>query len=129
MWEELAVTLDTAINSLSANHAYLKTLYFACTRHICFIVSLGKMTVAVLDRPFSEFQSEKFLTFIPIKSYCLIRPIENSLGINWGRFNPGAKDIVPVPTTETHFRCSHHKYTLLYRMSCGFVQGIKIMKN
>ena len=124
MWEELAGTLDTAINSLSANHAYLKTLYFACTRHICFIVSLGKMTVAVLDRPFSEFQSEKFLTFIPIKSYCLIRPIENSLGDKLGKITPELRNI---PTTETHFRCTDQKYTLL-RMSCGCVQGIKIMK-
>jgi len=27
MWRELAGQVDTAINSLSANHAYLKTLY------------------------------------------------------------------------------------------------------
>jgi len=52
MWEELAGKLDTVINSFSANHAYPKTLYFACTRqgvHIRFVVSLGKMTFAVLE--------------------------------------------------------------------------------
>ena len=49
MWEELGGKLDTAINSFSA---YLKTLYFACTRQgvrIRFVVSLGKMTFAVLE--------------------------------------------------------------------------------
>jgi len=35
MWEKLAAKLYTAINSLSANHAYLKTLYTMLSEPVC----------------------------------------------------------------------------------------------
>jgi len=42
MWEELQAKLDTAINSLSANHADLKTIYLL-QAHVRSMYILGSV--------------------------------------------------------------------------------------